>query len=587
MQPQHVPLPGNRAQLAGRPADHHAKVRVGRGRKVAADRAGLHATGQSAHTLRHSFATHLLESGGRPPHDPAACSAMPRCGIRCCTSTSHGSHLASGGEPARGAGDSRAGDRATHRGGCTSGDAATLRGGRHRAPTRRSFLGDAPAWVTGQHRRVLRRRSRSAARRHWAGIVIAVSNARTRSSRTTAAANRHCPKCLTAARNAWVAAREQELLPVGYVHIVFTMPEPLARLALANKRVVYDLLFQAAAETRTPGRGEPEAPGGRRGRADGPAHVGPATPASSPRPRRRADGRRVARTGPGGSTPGPRFFLPIPGAAAGLSGQARRRSPDGVSPGPPLLSPASSAPLTTEQAFGTFLRSLYRQAWVVYAKPPFGSPAHVLHYLARYTHRVAISNHRLVDVTNDHRLVSVEGLSPRQSDAHAHARRRRVSSPLSPPRPAEALRPHPVLRLPRFAHADAAGWLVVAGSCRASAPPPLDAPLVTPPRRASWPCPRCGAPMRLIERLTARQLLLDALLAEHSSMTPRERRVRLAIRLLTRRHARTPEVYPNAGSADRAAGQRRRGEPRPPHDHDPVRGCTPARQGLARLKGHS
>ena len=67
------------------------------------------------------------------------------------------------------------------------------------------------------------------------------------------------PKCLTAARNAWVAAREQELLPVGYVHIVFTMPEPLARLALVNKRVVYDLLFRAAAATLAPGRGQPEA----------------------------------------------------------------------------------------------------------------------------------------------------------------------------------------------------------------------------------------------------------------------------------------------------------------------------------------
>ena len=59
--------------------------------------------------------------------------------------------------------------------------------------------------------------------------------------------DRHCPKCLTAARNVWVAAREQELLPVGYVHLVFTVPEPLARLALVNKRVVYDLLFQAVA----------------------------------------------------------------------------------------------------------------------------------------------------------------------------------------------------------------------------------------------------------------------------------------------------------------------------------------------------
>jgi len=104
------------------------------------------------------------------------------------------------------------------------------------------------AWVTGRHRRVLRAiaQCRTAALGghrdrcdQCAQPVLSYNSCR----------DRHCPKCLTAARNAWVAAREQELLPVGYVHVVFTMPEPLARLALVNKRVVYDLLFQAAAET--------------------------------------------------------------------------------------------------------------------------------------------------------------------------------------------------------------------------------------------------------------------------------------------------------------------------------------------------
>ena len=110
------------------------------------------------------------------------------------------------------------------------------------------FLETHRAWVTGQHRRVLRAIAQCR--------TAALGGHRDRCDQCAQPAlsynscrDRHCPKCLTAARNAWVAAREQELLPVGYVHVVFTMPEPLARLALANKRVVYDLLFRAAAAT--------------------------------------------------------------------------------------------------------------------------------------------------------------------------------------------------------------------------------------------------------------------------------------------------------------------------------------------------
>ena len=110
------------------------------------------------------------------------------------------------------------------------------------------FLETHRAWVTGQHRRVLRAIAQCR--------TAALGGHRDRCDQCAQSAlsynscrDRHCPKCLTAARDAWVAAREQELLPVGYVHIVFTVPEPLARLALANKRVVYDLLFRARAAT--------------------------------------------------------------------------------------------------------------------------------------------------------------------------------------------------------------------------------------------------------------------------------------------------------------------------------------------------
>ena len=110
------------------------------------------------------------------------------------------------------------------------------------------FLEMHEPWVTGQHRRVLRAiaQCRTAA---LGGHRDRCDQCALPTLSYNSCRDRHCPKCLTAARNAWVTAREQELLPVGYVHLVFTIPEPLARLALPNKRVVYDLLFRAAAAT--------------------------------------------------------------------------------------------------------------------------------------------------------------------------------------------------------------------------------------------------------------------------------------------------------------------------------------------------
>jgi Putative transposase/Transposase zinc-binding domain len=370
------------------------------------------------------------------------------------------------------------------------------------------FLETHQAWVTGQHRRVLRviAQCRTAALgghrdrcEQCAHPVLSYNSCR----------DRHCPKCLTAARNAWVAARERELLPVGYVHIVFTMPEPLARLALANKRVGYDLLFQAAAETVRQVAANPKRLGADVGglmvlhtwgqRLQHHPHVHCVVPMGGVS----ADGTRWVHARP-------RFFLPIPVLRQVYRGKLVAGLRDACRQGR-LSFPGQLAPLATEQAFGTFRRSLYRQAWVVYAKPPFGSPAHVLHYLARYTHRVAISNHRLVDVTNT-------TVSFRWKDYRHGSQMRTLTLDVD-----EFLRRFLLHVLPkRFVRIRYFGFLASRtrtrglARCRqvlAVAPPPPDAPLVTPPRRASWPCPHCGAPMRLIERLTARQLFLDALLA--------------------------------------------------------------------------
>jgi hypothetical protein len=206
----------------------------------------------------------------------------------------------------------------------------------------------------------------------------------------------------------------------------------------------------------------------------------------------------------------PRFFLPIPvlrklfrgKLLAGLAAACREGRLD---------FPGALAPLKPETAFRAFLRSLYRQTWVVYAKPPFGSPAHVLQYLARYTHRVAISNHRLVDVTAD-------AVSFRWKDYRHGSQIKTLTLDVD-----ECLRrflqhvlPKRFVRIRYFGFLASRARTRELAQCRqalAVAPPPTD-PLVTAAPRAAWPCPRCGAPMRLVERLTARQLFLAALLAD-------------------------------------------------------------------------
>jgi hypothetical protein len=257
------------------------------------------------------------------------------------------------------------------------------------------FLETHRAWVTAQHRRVLQAIAQCR--------TAALGGHRDRCDQCAQSAvsynscrNRHCPKCLTAARNAWVAARQQELLPVGYVHVVFTVPEPLARLALANKRVVYDLLFRATSATLLQVAANPKRLGAAIGglmvlhtwgqRVQHHPHVHCVVPAGGLSP----DEARWIHARP-------TFFLPVKVLRQVFRGKLVAGLRTSFREGR-LSFPGALQALAPESAFRTWLRSLHHQPWVVYAKPPFGSPAHVLHYLARYTHRVALSNHRLVAV---------------------------------------------------------------------------------------------------------------------------------------------------------------------------------------------
>jgi hypothetical protein len=306
-----------------------------------------------------------------------------------------------------------------------------------------------------------------------------------------------------------VAARQQELLPVGYVHVVFTVPEPLARLALANKRVVYDLLFRATSATLLQVAANPKRLGAAIGglmvlhtwgqRVQHHPHVHCVVPAGGLSP----DEARWIHARP-------TFFLPVKVLRQVFRGKLVAGLRTSFREGR-LSFPGALQALAPESAFRTWLRSLHHQPWVVYAKPPFGSPAHVLHYLARYTHRVALSNHRLVAVTDDR-------VSFRWKDYRHGSQVRTLTVDVD-----EFLRRFLLHVLPtRFVRIRYFGLLASRSrtadlaTCRTvlavAPPPPVAAPSVDSTR--SWPCPRCGAPMRIVERLTARQLFLAALFAD-------------------------------------------------------------------------
>ncbi len=216
--------------------------------------------------------------------------------------------------------------------------------------------------------------------------------------------NRHCPKCQAFTRARWLAAEAANLLPVEYFHVVFTLPAEVADLALANPAVMYDLLFHSLSDGTAGRGGWPQAAGRRRWASCWcctPGARGPA--ASSARPARGHGRRPVVRRRrrrrrgcAAGCRAGPGFFLPVRVLSRVFRGKFLDGLHFGVPPRGKLGLPGRLAALAGPTAFASWLAPACRQEWVVYSKPPFGGPAQVLKYLARYTHRVALSNSRLV-----------------------------------------------------------------------------------------------------------------------------------------------------------------------------------------------
>src|SRR3954464_10614540 len=206
--------------------------------------------------------------------------------------------------------------------------------------------------------------------------------------------NRHCPKCQSAAAREWLAEREAELLPVPYYHVVFTLPARIADIAYQNRAIIYDLLFRAASETMLTIAADPKHLGARIG-ITAVLHTWGSAITHHPHVHMIVPGGGISPDGTRWISSRPAFLLPVR-----VLGQLFRRlfltRLIALHDSGRLAFFGTMVELRNRQAFLRHLAPVRKKHWVVYAKPPFAGPEAVLAYLSRYTHRVAISNSRLV-----------------------------------------------------------------------------------------------------------------------------------------------------------------------------------------------
>jgi hypothetical protein len=368
-----------------------------------------------------------------------------------------------------------------------------------------AFIWRNRQWIRWTHIKVLLAiaRCRTAA---LGGHIDACTRCGHRAISYNSCRNRHCPKCQANARDRWLQARHQDLLPTRYLHVVFTLPHELAPLALQNKKILYRLLLQTSAETLLEVARNPQRLGAEIGffsvlhtwnqKLEIHPHVHCVVPAG---------GLSLDHTHWIPSHP--RFFLPIPVLRRVFRGKFVDRLKLAFERGQLHLS-GDLARLAEPKIFAAWLRPLFRKNWVVYSKPPFGGPQYVLHYLGRYTHRVAISNHRLVSFADGR-------VTFRWRDSAHNNEQKLMSLSLD-----EFLRrfllhllPKGFVRIRHFgflANRRRATLLPLCLQLLGALPPPQTAPEASliPQASSLWLCPQCGGPMILIERLTATQLQL-------------------------------------------------------------------------------
>ena len=318
--------------------------------------------------------------------------------------------------------------------------------------------------------------------------------------------NRHCPKCQASAARGWLEARQADLLPVEYYHVVFTLPAPISAIAYYNKAVVYELLFELAAETLRTIAADPKHLGAQIGatlvlHTWGSAlthhpHVHGIVPGGG----LSADAKRWVACRPG-------FFLPV----RVLARLFRRRFLEELAKAHhagQLQFFGEQAELADATRFADWLAPLREVEWVVYAKRPFAGPAAVLAYLSRYTHRVAISNQRLL-------ALDERGVSFRWKDYRAKGKTRYKIMTLSA---AEFMRRFLLHVLPTGFHRIRHYGLIANAGRRnnlararellhvvpeAAQPQQLD--VTTGIVQPTFVCPHCGAAMTIIETFARRQ----------------------------------------------------------------------------------
>jgi len=235
--------------------------------------------------------------------------------------------------------------------------------------------------------------------------------------------NRHCPKCQGSAARRWLEARQAELLPVEYYHVVFTLPAPISELAYYNKSVIYGLLFQAAAETLRTIAADPKHLGARIG-ATLVLHTWGSAMTHHPHVHGIVPGGGLSLDGQRWVACRPGFFLPV----RVLSRLFRRRFLEQLAEAHregKLQCFGEYARLADPSAFADWLQPLRQCDWIVYAKRPFAGPEAVLAYLSRYTHRVAIANSRLI-------ALDEHGVTFKWKDYRAEERCRHKTMTLAP-----------------------------------------------------------------------------------------------------------------------------------------------------------
>lgn len=230
------------------------------------------------------------------------------------------------------------------------------------------------------------------------GHVDACDHCDHRSISYNSCRNRHCPKCQGSARDKWLAARSAELLPVPYFHVVFTLPQQLAPLALQNQRVVYSILFRSVAETLIEVAADPRHLGAEIGFL-AVLHTWGQTLQHHPHVHCVIPGGGLTPAGVRWISARNRFLFPVRILSRVFRGKFLSRLRTAFRRGQLRFHGRLSA-LAGKAGFGKLLDQAYRLEWVVYAKPPFGGPEQVLRYLARYTHRVAISNQRILAIAD-------------------------------------------------------------------------------------------------------------------------------------------------------------------------------------------